>query len=177
MNKQLEYMFPYPVEPGTPILVPLIMRALGMSWDLDMARDMALFLEGCGVKLHDVEPASHVVRIEHDQPREVDLSFPNGDLTCVWSPDLPTGLSVTDDGRVVGTLGFGPYEFTVYVGPQFIFDALGGSGSPLEEGVWVGALEGRRPVPEDPAPVVVAALDEEQRVALRAALDAVENVQ
>lgn len=175
MNKQLEFMYPYPVEDGWPEYMPLVMKMLGMNLDSDMARDVALFLKACGLVLHDVEPAAHRVKIAHDDPREVDLSFPDGEMTCVWSPDLPTGLSVTDDGRVVGEVGFGPYEFTVHVGPQVKYDALGGSGSPLEDGEWIGALEDRTTVPEVPAPdVVVAGLDATQREELRAALDAAE---
>lgn len=175
MNRQLEFMYPYPVEDGWPMLMPVVMRMLGMNWDPEMAKDVALFLEAAGLKLHDVEPAAHVVKIAADDPREVDLSFPDGELTCVWSPDLPTGLSITEDGRVVGTLGFGPYEFTVHVGPQVKFDALGGSGSPNEEGGWIGALEDREPVPTVDMPDVVAGLSAEDRDALRAALDAAES--
>lgn len=171
MNKQREFLFPYPVPEDYPLLAPLLVKPLGLVLQPEAIVDFANFLEMAGVKLHDIAPAVHTFDIGWDDDHEIDFTPPNGHLTCVWSPDLPSALAIDKNtGRVHGVLPSGPWKFSIHVGPQIKYDALGGSGSPHDDGQWIGALEDREPVDESLG-VDVAALSPAQRARLRAELD------
>ena len=170
MNRQLEFMFPYKVPEDAHPMSPILVRALGLQMQPDMINDLCVFLfDMVGLKLHDVRP-----RVEHfswgwDDPRKVDIRIPGADKAAVWSPLLPPGLRIdAERGRLRGTLEEGPWECDIHIGPAVKYDALGGSGSPNEPGVWIGALEERQPV-ETP-PIDVSTLTAEQRAALLAEL-------
>lgn len=171
MNKQREFLFPYPVPEDYPLLAPLLVKPLGLVLQPEAIVDFANFLEMAGLKLHDIEPAVHMFDIGWDDDHTIDFTPPNGSLTCVWSPDLPSALAIDKTtGRVHGTLPSGPWNFSIHVGPQIKYDALGGSGSPHDDGLWIGALEDREPVEAAPD-IDVSALTPTQRERLRAALD------
>ncbi|AIT62185.1 Ig domain-containing protein [Corynebacterium doosanense] len=170
MNAQIDFMFEHPAPAGKHPYIQLFLNPLGMKLDNEFMNDLSTFIfDMCGAKLHDVEP--HTVEYSRgwDDPRNVDEIVPGSELTSVWSPDLPPGLTLNPrTGELQGVLPAGPYTWTVHVGPQVKYDSLGGSGSPHEEGRWIGALEDReRAVPQ---PVDVAALTPAQREALLAQL-------
>jgi len=166
VNKQLEFMFEHPAPAGRHPYIQLFLNPLGMKLDDELMNDLATFIfDMCGAKLHDVEPRTVDYSRRWDDPREVDEVVPGAELTSVWCPNLPPGLSLDPrTGRMSGTLPQGVYEWTVHVGPQVKYDALGGMGSPHEDGRWIGALEDREERPA--APVDVASLTREEQQAL-----------
>lgn len=169
-NRQMKFMFENEPPKGVHPLAPLFLHPLGMKFTPEMMDELATHLfDMCGAKLHDVEPTSVEYFRDWKDDREIDEVVPGSEYTAAWSEQLPPGISLCPrTGRMVGTLPRGQYRWTVRLGPQLRYDALGGSGSPHEDGRWIGALEDRELVA---APTVdVHALTPEQRAALRADL-------
>lgn len=175
-NKQLDFMWPYPVPEGMHPYAPLLIKPLGFNMDIDLINDLCRFLfDLVGVKLHDQEPTTVEYSRGWDDSREVDELVPGGSLAAVWCPVLPPGLSLDPrTGLMKGTLPEGVWSWTVHVGPQIKFDALGGVGSPNEDGRWIGALEERQGavqvVEDSAAPIDVSKLTAKQRALLLAEL-------
>lgn len=164
-NKQMDFMFPYPVPDGMHPYAPLLAKPLGLALDTELMNDLAVFLfDLVGVKLHDVEPNILEFFRGWDDPRQVDEVVPGGDMAAVWSPDLPSGLSLDPrTGHMVGVLPDGEYRWVVHVGPQIKFDAFGGVGSPHEDGRWIGALEDRYVSEASPPSIDVSVLSPTER--------------
>ncbi|OLT54830.1 hypothetical protein BJF89_00940 [Corynebacterium sp. CNJ-954] len=170
-NRQLDFMFenepPVDVHP----MAQLFLHPLGMKFTPEMMNELATFIfDMCGAKLHDVAPSTVEYFRDWKDDREVDEYVPGAEYTAAWSENLPTGISVCPrTGHMAGTLPAGQYRWTVRLGPQVRYDSLGGSGSPHEDGLWIGALEERQG-PASPQ-VDVSSMTPEQKAALRAALD------
>lgn len=170
-NKQLDFMFEHQPPEGVHPYAQLFLHPLGMKLTSEMMDDLAAFLfDMVGVKLHDVEPSSVEYSREWKDPREVDEIVPGSEFTAAWCEQLPPGVSLdSHTGRMVGVLPPGMYSWVVHLGPQVKYDAMGGSGSPHEDGRWIGALEERTPIA--PSLPDVSTWTVEQKAALRAALD------
>lgn len=149
MHRQLAFMYEHPAPPGRHPYIQLLLHPLGMQLDEEMMDDLITYLvDMVGMKFHDVEPHTVDYHVGWDDPREVDVMVPGGDLAAVWSPILPPGLYLDPrTGHMVGTLPEGPWDWTVHVGPQVKYDSLGGNGSLAEQGLYIGALEDRAEVP------------------------------
>lgn len=170
-HAQLDQVFPYPVPEKFHPYSGLLVRPLGLRLEPELIHDLCVFLfDMMGCKFHDVEPATHEFSVGWDDPRKVDEMIPGGDLTSTWCPNLPPGLSLDPrTGHMHGTLEPGPWEWTVHTGPQMKFDAMGGTGSPYEDGQWIGWLENRFE-PEPIHPTDVSQMTVEQKEQLLAAL-------
>lgn len=170
-NRQMQAMFEHAPPEGVHPMAQLFLHPLGMKFTPEMMNELATHLfDMCGAKLHDVDPASVEYFRDWKDDRDVDEIVPGAEYTAAWSEQLPPGLSLDPrTGRMVGTLPRGQYRWTVRLGPQVQYDSLGGSGSPHEDGRWIGALEDREPI--TPQTVDVKSMTPEQRAELRAALD------
>lgn len=144
-HRQLAFMYEHPAPEGRHPFIQLLLRPLGLQLEEEMMDDLAHYLFGMvGLKFHDVEPHTIDYTVAWDEPREVDIMVPGGDLAAVWAPTLPAGLSLDPlTGHMVGTLPHGTWSWTVHVGPQVKYDSLGGHGTLAEQGLYIGALEDR----------------------------------
>lgn len=170
-NKQMRAMFDNEPPPDVHPMAQLFLHPLGMKFTPEMMNDLASFIfDMCGAKLPDVEPTTVDYRRGWKDSRDVDEYVPGAEFTAAWSPILPPGISLNPrTGHMVGTLPSGLWEWTVHLSPQVKYDNLGGSGTPNEDGRWIGFLEDREPVAD--AEVDVSSMTPEQKAKLRAALD------
>lgn len=170
-NRQMQAMFETPAPEGVHPMAPLFLNVLGARFTPEMMNDLATFLfDMVGAKLHDVEPSETTYFRDWKDDREVDEIVPGSEYAATWSEQLPPGITLNPrTGRMVGTLGRGQWRWTVRTGPQVQYDNLGGTGSPHEDGRWIGYLEDREPVTT--STVDVKSMTPEQRAELRAALD------
>lgn len=173
-NQQMKTMFEHPAPEGMHPMVQLLLHPMGMRFTPEMMNDLATFLfDMVGVRLADITPRTIDFHRRWGDDRVVDETIEDAKVTCVWSEQLPPGVSLDPfTGRMVGELPAGDYRWQVRVGPQVKYDALGGTGSPNDEGRWIGVLEEREEI--DRGAVDVSSMSSEQRAALRAALDAEE---
>lgn len=169
-NRQLAFMHENEPPEGVHPMAQLFLHILGAKFEPEMMNQLAIFIfDMCGAKLPDVAPSEVEYFRDWKDSREVDEIVPGAELTAAWSEQLPPGLSLCPrTGHMTGTLPAGQYRWTVRLCPQVKYDALGGSGSPHEDGLWIGALEERAQVA---TPTVdVSALTGEQKAALLADL-------
>lgn len=144
-QSQLEAVYPYALPEGSHPLAGLLVHPLGLQLEPELIQDLAMFLfDMLGCKFHDVEPTTREYVFDWESPRVVDEWVPGGDKASVWSPELPPGITIDPrNGHMTGTLPEGVWKFTVHIGPQIKYDARGGTGSPHEQGQWIGMLEQR----------------------------------
>jgi hypothetical protein len=170
-NRQMRFMFDQSAPEGHHPMVQLMLAPLGMRFEPEVMDDLARWwFDMIGLRLADVEPTVLEFHRGWKDDRLVDETIREADRAAVWSEQLPPGVSLDNfTGRMAGELPPGDYRWEVRVGPQVKWDSRGGDGTPDTGGGWIGALEDREDMTTPP--VDVSVLTEDQKAALRAALE------
>lgn len=114
--------------------------------------------------------------IEYDiYPYEIDDQYHPASYLLFNAPDLPR-TSVEVASNTMKWLEAQGVDLTPGKthAPKWKYDALGGSGAPWENGIWIAIDEDRAPVVATAADKNITDMTPEERAELRAALEAAE---